>query len=67
MRILTLTLIIVIQVLGMEKISEMKMETFTLYFLAYDHTNGVASAEEKSSARFMREGKSGSNLPEAQL
>ena len=29
---------------------------FTLFFLAYDHSNGAASSEEKSRTRFLREG-----------
>ncbi|EIN11475.1 glyoxalase I [Punctularia strigosozonata HHB-11173 SS5] len=44
------------KVLGMEQISELKMETFTLYFLAFDHSDGAQTADEKAKARFTREG-----------
>lgn len=46
----------------------MKMETFTLYFLGYDHSGGKATEEEKKDSRFNREGRSvhimpGSGIP----
>ena len=42
-------------ILGMELIDEFKGEDFTLYFLAFDHSNG-ASSEEKKANKFNREG-----------
>ncbi|CAE6462024.1 unnamed protein product [Rhizoctonia solani] len=43
-------------VLGMELISKSEFSDFTLYFLGYDHSDGTATAEEKASGRFSREG-----------
>ncbi|CAE6434679.1 unnamed protein product [Rhizoctonia solani] len=43
-------------VLGMELISKSEFSDFTLYFLGYDHSDGKATAEEKASGRFAREG-----------
>lgn len=37
---------------------EHKSETFTLYFLAFDHSNGKDSAEVKQKTRLTREGDS---------
>lgn len=34
----------------------MKMETFTLYFLGYDHSGGKDTEEEKKDSRLNREG-----------
>jgi len=42
-------------ILGMELIDTMKGGDFTLYFLAYDHSNGVDTAEEKAKYRSSRE------------
>lgn len=36
--------------------TESKFETFTLFFLGYDHSGGSLSAEEKHKARLTREG-----------
>ncbi|KAF9241797.1 hypothetical protein BU15DRAFT_44582 [Melanogaster broomeanus] len=46
------------EVLGMDLLSEQNMGDFTLYFLGYDH-DGISQlpAEEKTKARFNREGK----------
>ncbi|KAI0075658.1 glyoxalase I [Panus rudis PR-1116 ss-1] len=44
------------EVLGMDLISEQPFESFTLYFLAYDHSGGKLSDEEKKQSRFSREG-----------
>ncbi|KAG8729935.1 Lactoylglutathione lyase [Ceratobasidium sp. 428] len=44
------------EVLGMELISKSENSDFTLYFLAYDHSEGKATTEEKAQARFAREG-----------
>ncbi|KAI0798674.1 glyoxalase I [Irpex lacteus] len=44
------------EVLGMELIAEHPASDFTLYFLAFDHTNGTATAEEKAQGRWNREG-----------
>ncbi|KAG9123123.1 Lactoylglutathione lyase [Ceratobasidium sp. 392] len=44
------------EVLGMELISTSENSDFTLYFLAYDHSEGKATTEEKTQARFAREG-----------
>jgi lactoylglutathione lyase len=44
------------EVLGMEVVSTSENSDFTLYFLAYDHSDGKATAEEKSATRFAREG-----------
>ncbi|TFK54558.1 glyoxalase I [Heliocybe sulcata] len=44
------------EVLGMELISDAKFESFTLYFLAFDHSGGKLTAEEKAESRFSREG-----------
>ncbi|EUC63977.1 lactoylglutathione lyase [Rhizoctonia solani AG-3 Rhs1AP] len=43
-------------VLGMELVSKSEFSDFTLYFLAYDHSDGKATAEEKTNERFSREG-----------
>ncbi|QRV83266.1 glyoxalase/bleomycin resistance protein/dioxygenase [Ceratobasidium sp. AG-Ba] len=44
------------EVLGMELISKSEFGDFTLYFLAYDHSDGKATTEEKAQSRFTREG-----------
>ncbi|KAK7677522.1 hypothetical protein QCA50_019528 [Cerrena zonata] len=44
------------EVLGFDLLSEMKMETFTLYFLGYDHSGGKDTEEEKKDSRLNREG-----------
>ena len=44
------------EVLGMEVISTSENSDFTLYFLAYDHSSGKATTEEKAADRFSREG-----------
>jgi len=44
------------EVLGMELIDENKYDSFTLFFLGYDHSNGTVSAEEKRTKRLYREG-----------
>ncbi|CCM03878.1 uncharacterized protein FIBRA_06029 [Fibroporia radiculosa] len=44
------------EVLGMDLISQHSFETFTLYFLAFDHSGGTLSATEKKNSRFNREG-----------
>jgi len=44
------------EVLGMEFISENAFSDFTLYFLAFDHSNGQKSLEEKKADRTNREG-----------
>ncbi|CAL1705961.1 unnamed protein product [Somion occarium] len=44
------------EVLGMDLLSEQKFDSFTLYFLGYDHSGGKQSAEEKKNTRFNREG-----------
>ncbi|KZT04295.1 glyoxalase I [Laetiporus sulphureus 93-53] len=44
------------EVLGMELLSHHKFDSFTLYFLAFDHSGGVESAKEKKDSRFNREG-----------
>ncbi|THH26614.1 hypothetical protein EUX98_g7568 [Antrodiella citrinella] len=44
------------EVLGMDLIATSNNSDFTLYFLAYDHTNGKATQEEKQGQRFLREG-----------
>ncbi|KAG8762138.1 hypothetical protein FRC11_010969 [Ceratobasidium sp. 423] len=43
------------EVLGMELVSKSEFSDFTLYFLGYDHSDGVATAEEKANGRFNRE------------
>ncbi|KDN42696.1 hypothetical protein RSAG8_06653, partial [Rhizoctonia solani AG-8 WAC10335] len=43
-------------VLGMELVSKSEFSDFTLYFLGYDHSDGKATAEEKTNGRFAREG-----------
>ncbi|CAE6420978.1 unnamed protein product [Rhizoctonia solani] len=43
-------------VLGMELVSKSEFSDFTLYFLGYDHSDGKATAEEKTNGRFSREG-----------
>ncbi|TDL17286.1 glyoxalase I [Rickenella mellea] len=44
------------EVLGMELISKNAFDSFTLYFLAFDHSNGEDSAETKLLNRANREG-----------
>ncbi|KZO95637.1 glyoxalase I [Calocera viscosa TUFC12733] len=44
------------EVLGMELIDTMNGSDFTLYFLAYDTSNGVDTAEDKAKYRSGREG-----------
>ncbi|KAF8697256.1 hypothetical protein AX14_001395 [Amanita brunnescens Koide BX004] len=44
------------EILGMEQYSKKEFSDFTLYFLAYNHTGRVLSAEEKVESRFAREG-----------
>ncbi|KIY51245.1 glyoxalase I [Fistulina hepatica ATCC 64428] len=44
------------EVLGMELVSRNENSDFTLYFLAYDHSGGTISAEQKKRGRFTREG-----------
>ncbi|TCD66330.1 Lactoylglutathione lyase [Steccherinum ochraceum] len=44
------------EVLGMDLIATSGGSDFTLYFLAYDHSNGKATQDEKQSQRFLREG-----------
>ena len=44
------------EVLGMEVVSTSEFSDFTLYFLAYDHSGGKATTEEKKEGRFSREG-----------
>ncbi|KAJ1301623.1 hypothetical protein OPQ81_008869 [Rhizoctonia solani] len=44
------------EVLGMELVSKSEFSDFTLFFLGYDHSDGKATAEEKDSGRFNREG-----------
>lgn len=38
--------------------SEYSFDSFTLYFLAYDHSGGTLSAKELKDSRFNREGTS---------
>lgn len=40
----------------MEVVNKSVFETFTLYFLAFDHSNGKDSADEKGANRLNREG-----------
>ncbi|KII92513.1 hypothetical protein PLICRDRAFT_474648 [Plicaturopsis crispa FD-325 SS-3] len=44
------------EVIGMELISQQAFSDFTLYFLAFDESNGKLTAEEKAAGRFAREG-----------
>jgi len=44
------------EVLGMELIRELPNSDFTLYFLAFDHSSGAHSAEEKKANATAREG-----------
>ncbi|PSR72626.1 hypothetical protein PHLCEN_2v11510 [Hermanssonia centrifuga] len=44
------------EVLGMELVSESKFSDFTLYFLAFDHSDGKETAEDKHANRLNREG-----------
>lgn len=44
------------EILGMDLIATSKNKDFDLYFLAYDHSNGKLSQEEKVAQRFVREG-----------
>jgi lactoylglutathione lyase len=44
------------RIIGMDLISKHEAESFTLYFLAFDHSNGKMTAEEKDKGRFTREG-----------
>jgi len=41
---------------GMELIDQHDGGDFTLYFLAFDHSNGSQTAQEKADNRFSREG-----------
>ncbi|KAH9484838.1 Lactoylglutathione lyase [Psilocybe cubensis] len=43
-------------VIGMELLAEKKFETFTLYFLAFNHDGKDLTPEEKNKQRFSREG-----------
>ncbi|PCH35878.1 glyoxalase I [Wolfiporia cocos MD-104 SS10] len=44
------------EILGMELLSHYKFDSFTLYFLAFDHSGGALTAREKKDSRFSREG-----------
>ncbi|KAL5523533.1 hypothetical protein ACEPAG_7706 [Sanghuangporus baumii] len=44
------------EVLGMEHIETYDFPSFTLYFLAFDHSHGAESAEVKKANRTAREG-----------
>ncbi len=44
------------RILGMEKIAEHSGSDFTLFFLAYDQSNGKDSLKEKEESRSRREG-----------
>lgn len=44
------------KVLGMEVLDTLEGGDFTLFFLAYDHSNGAVSTEEKTRTRTLREG-----------
>ncbi|CDZ97118.1 Glyoxalase [Phaffia rhodozyma] len=44
------------RILGMKLISEHNGGDFTLYFLAFDHSNGKMTKEELEASRFDREG-----------
>ncbi|KAH9949111.1 Glyoxalase/Bleomycin resistance protein/Dihydroxybiphenyl dioxygenase [Amylocystis lapponica] len=44
------------EILGMSLLSYHKFESFTLYFLAFDHSGGAMSAKDKKDSRFNREG-----------
>ncbi|GJJ06706.1 hypothetical protein Clacol_000902 [Clathrus columnatus] len=44
------------EVLGMELVSQSDFSDFTLYFLAFDHSNGADSLETKQQNRTNREG-----------
>jgi len=44
------------EVLGMELLSDVKFDSFTLYFLAFDKSGGKLTAKEKAESRFSREG-----------
>ena len=42
--------------LNIDRPTEHPASDFTLYFLAFDHSNGTATAQEKADGRFNREG-----------
>ncbi|EJD02694.1 glyoxalase I [Fomitiporia mediterranea MF3/22] len=44
------------EVMGMDLIDKFAFPSFTLYFLAFDHSNGGDSAEVKKAGRTAREG-----------
>ncbi|EPS93635.1 hypothetical protein FOMPIDRAFT_1055783 [Fomitopsis schrenkii] len=44
------------EVLGMTLLSQYSFESFTLYFLAYDHSSETLSTKELKDSRFNREG-----------
>ncbi|KAH8077511.1 glyoxalase I [Cristinia sonorae] len=44
------------EILGMDLIATSENTDFTLYFLAYDHSEGKLTQEEKAAQRFTREG-----------
>ncbi|PAV18480.1 glyoxalase I [Pyrrhoderma noxium] len=44
------------EVLGMELLNKLEFSSFTLYFLAFDHSNGAESSETKAANRTNREG-----------
>ncbi|OBZ70538.1 Lactoylglutathione lyase [Grifola frondosa] len=44
------------EILGMDLLSHHSFDTFTLYFLGYDHLGGTLSAKAKKDSRFNREG-----------
>ncbi|OSX65755.1 hypothetical protein POSPLADRAFT_1038373 [Postia placenta MAD-698-R-SB12] len=44
------------EVLGMTLLSHYKFESFTLYFLAYDHSGGKMTPQALKDSRFAREG-----------
>ncbi|KZT65373.1 glyoxalase I [Daedalea quercina L-15889] len=44
------------EVLGMTLLSHYKFDSFTLYFLAYDHSGGTQTVKELKDSRFNREG-----------
>jgi lactoylglutathione lyase len=44
------------EIIGMDLLSEKKFDSFTLYFLAFDHSDGKLTGEAKEASRFTREG-----------
>ncbi|KZT43561.1 glyoxalase I [Sistotremastrum suecicum HHB10207 ss-3] len=44
------------EVVGMELLKEEAFESFTLYYLGFDHSEGALTAEQKTAERFKREG-----------